>query len=107
MKVFAIRHKPTGEWMPHRLNRTPGGWSHWIPGDELDKPHDANPRLFFTLQSARNALTMWLQGKWKRDQGTSYSFDGPEGYDEMTVNAPPVPRTRGDMEIVELELRGA
>ncbi len=108
MKVFAIKHKPSGEWMPHRMNRAPGGWSHWTPGAAEDKPHDMNPRLFFTLQSARNALTMWLQGKWERHQGTNHSyFDGPEDYDNMIVNTPSVPRCRGDMEIVELELRGA
>lgn len=100
--VYAIRHKPSLEWMPARMNKSGAGWSYWTPGNADDKPFDANPRLFYTLQSARNALTMWLQGEWKREQGNdggSY-FNPPEYYDEMTVNASPIPRVRADMEIV-------
>lgn len=106
MIVYAIRHKPCREWMPARMNKSGAGWSYWTPGSTDDKPFDAHPRLFFTLQSARNALTMWLQGVWKRDQGNdggSY-FNPPEYYDEMTVNAPPTPRVRANMEIVWFDL---
>jgi len=109
--VYAIRHKPTQQFMPTRLNRSPGGWSHWSPGyvhPEYgeDKPHDPNPRLFFTPIAARNALAMWLQGCWYRSQGTSNGsyWDPPEPYDEMTVELPPAPRRREDMEIVRFTL---
>ena len=58
-------------------------------------------------QSARNALTMWLQGTWERHQGTSVDFEGaPDGYDDMKPNKPPVERRREDMEIVEVEVTG-
>lgn len=104
MIVYAIRHKPTREWMPCRMNKSGQGQSHWTPGSTDDKPHDANPRLFYKLQSARNALTMWLQGTWTREQGTSWYHDGPEDFDNLTANAPAVPRVREDMEIVPFTL---
>lgn len=110
-EVYAIRHNPTGEYMPclmHRSGR--GGWSFWNPGPVLDtygEPHDKNPRIFFTKISARNALTMWLQGEWHRKQGVFVDWEGtPDGYDKMTVDAPSRPRVREDMEIVVLMLMG-
>jgi hypothetical protein len=99
--------------MPHRMFRTQGsGWSYWIPGPAPEgwagcDGHDKNPRLFYSLRSAQNALTMWLQGVWKRDQGTTTDWEGiPDGYDDMKVNEPPIKRKREDMEVVELELTG-
>ena len=35
-----------------------GGWSHWEP-TMMGEVHDKHPRIFFTLQSAINARTMW------------------------------------------------
>lgn len=103
--VFAIRHIPTQEFMPCRMNKGHTGWSYWSPGNRGDPPYDRNPRLFFSRKSATNALTMWLQGVWKRDQGTSHDWEGiPDGYDELTSNTPPIPRNREEMEIVEFKL---
>lgn len=102
--VFAIRHKPTGKWMPARLNKSPGGWSYWEPTSD-DEAHDANPRIFYTLRSAQNALTAWLMGEHSRKQGVSVDWEGiPDGYDDHIVNAPPIPRRRDDMEIVGFSL---
>lgn len=79
------------------------GYSYWEP--TRDNHDGLRPRLFFTLQSARNARSAWAQGCWKRDQGTSYDWEGtPEDYDDVTVNEPPVPRALLDLEIVALEL---
>jgi len=112
MKVFAIRHKPTGEFMPHRMYRTrERGWSHWVPGPEADgwagaNGYDKNPRLFFTLQSARNALTAWLQGPWKATVETDGDWE--TGYYDVpgtpAPTSPPAPRHRADMEIVTFTL---
>jgi len=96
------------------MSRSNRGWSHWNPGyvhPEYgpEKYHDTNPRIFFTLQSARNALTMWLQGAWERS--TYQEGDWETGYytaeGDPVPNEPPAPRRREDMEIVELELVGA
>lgn len=109
MKVYAIRHKPTGNWMPARMYRTArAGWSNWEPAETRPGylPHDPNPRVFFTAQSARNALTMWLLGAWKR--GTYQEGDWETGYytadGDPEPHKPDAPRNRDDMEIVAGEL---
>lgn len=111
--VYAILHKPTGAYMPSRMSRSNrGGWSNWIPGPAPDgwggcDGYDKNPRIFFTLRSAQNALTAWLQGVHKRSQGVSYDWEGtPDDYDDLSIEPPPVPRVRTDMEIVPLQLFG-
>lgn len=97
--VYAIRHKPTGLCMPALR----AGFSYWEP--TTDDHTGLRPRLMFTLKSAQNALSAWLQGQWKRNQGTSYDWEGiPEGYDEVVVSGPKQPRRREDMEIVVLSL---
>lgn len=112
MKVFAIQHIGTGAYMPARMFRTAGaGWSYWDPTpagvERGDGGFDAHPRIFFTLQSARNAATAWSRGAHHRNRGESYSvFEGPEYYDEMVVEDPASPRLRSDLRIVELDLSG-
>lgn len=105
LQVFAIRHKPTGKWMPARVNATAGGWSYWNPTSD-DVVRDGNPRVFFTLRSAQNALTAWLMGEHSRKQGVHVDWEGiPDGYDDHVVNAPRAPRHRGEMEIVSFTLK--
>ena len=105
MDVFAIKHKPTGKWMPTRLNKIYGGWSYWEPTSQ-DRAHDENRRLFFTRRSAQNALTAWLMGEHRRESGTTYDWEGiRDDYDHHIIEKPKVPRLREDMEIVRLELR--
>lgn len=112
-EVFAIRHIPTGEYMPNKMSRAgAGGWSSWIPGPVLDgyggcDGYDKNPRIFFSLRSARNALTAWLMGVHSRSTGiTDQGWDTEDHYDEHIIEAPPVPRVRAEMEIVPLQLAG-
>lgn len=111
MEVFAIRHKPTQAWMPTRMFKTIGrGWSYWTPGDSSEglDGFDKNPRIFFTKQSARNALTAWLGGRWV--QGKVREGDWETGYytvdGDPAPTRPPVERKREDMEIVMLTLSG-
>ena len=110
MKAWAIKHRPTGNWMPARMYRTArAGWSNWDPLEERPgyKPFDPHPRIFFTLQSARNALTAWLAGEWKRETGITDHYFDPEPFDDLLVSEPANPRRREDMEIVDLEIIGA
>lgn len=113
LEAFAILHIPTGEYMPSRMFRgSSGGWSHWIPGPEPDgwcgcRGFDKNPRIFFSLRSAQNALTAWLMGIHRRESGVTHDWEGiPDGFDDHIVDAAPVPRVRGDMEIIPLQLVG-
>lgn len=113
MNVYVIKHKPSGTYMPSRIGRSGRGWSHWNPGHidpELGPEiyYDQNPRIFFTLQSARNALSAWLQGAWERQIGKEGDWE--TGYYEVDTGPAPteplVERHREDMEIIGLELVG-
>lgn len=106
MKVWIIRHKPTGKPMPARMFRTAAsGWSFWNPYEKRPgyRPHDENPRIFFSEQAARNALAMWLQGEWKK-QFSSVTYFEPSEYEGNAPSVPELERKREDMEIVAGEL---
>lgn len=111
MKAWALKHKATGQWMPARMSRSSArGWSHWSPGYVhpefgLAQIHDKNPRIFFTLQSARNALTAWAQGAWENTHSAGSYFEPPEDTGPAPM-APPAPRNRGDLDVVELRITG-
>ena len=102
MQAWAIRHKPTGRFMPARMSRSGrGGWSHWCPITPGAQGFEPHPRLMFTQRSAQNALSMWLQGEWRNVTSvpTGY-FDDDGGDSELVPSEPLVPRVREDMEIV-------
>lgn len=114
MKVWSIRHKATGEWMPARMNRQGrGGWSWWIPGPTLDGlascgGFDKNPRVFFSKVSAQRAAANWVRGPMfqERHYTGGSVFEPPEEYTTIEVeHNPAIPaRASGDLEIVEGEL---
>lgn len=105
MNLYAIRHRPTGKMMPARMFKQSGaGWSWWEPDENRPGylPHDQNPRLFYTKQSAQNALSQWLRGPLAKrtvSMHTSYSDFGDEE-SVIVTRAEPATRVRGDMEIV-------
>jgi hypothetical protein len=106
MKVFAIRHKPTGEFMPTRMSRNGfGGWSWWRE-PAYGKPFDPTPRLFPSKQGAQNALTAWMQGRWVTITVHSGGWESPEETRVPVPEKTETPRVREDMEIVELALTG-
>lgn len=106
MKVYAIRHKGTGRFMPAQVHRTAGGWSYWDPFAVVPNysPACSAPRLFFTKRSAQNALTAWLQGEWQREVRHASSMFEDDSWDELVPQAPIHSRYRVDMEIVEGDL---
>ena len=98
--LYALRHKATGLCMPQLAG---GGYSYWEP--TTDDHAGLRPRFFFSRRSACNARSAWAQGCWKREQVTSYDWEGiPDGYDDMVINKPPAPRALADLEVVVLEL---
>jgi hypothetical protein len=96
---YAIRQKSTGWYLPRPYGRAGRGGSHMEPtpigGRTMFGP--AEPRLFDTERSARNALIQWLKGKWVAERyGDEYDF-------EETIDIIPQPhRDKDDMEIVPI-----
>jgi len=102
--VYAIRHVPSGDWMPARMFRTSArGWSTWKSGPEYDKGYDANPRIFFSLGAASRAAAAWYAGVWGSHQVPGGLFDPPEYALGVT---PTCGRDPGTLEIVPLGLTG-
>lgn len=97
MKYYAIRHIPTGKFMPTRVFRSAGrGWSYWEPTgyNGLGGFPSSPPRLFEEKQPAQLALNIWLKGPVGSD---------PES-GARVYNKPPIPRIKSDMEIVPMSL---
>lgn len=103
MKVFAIRHKPTGKLMPVPTGKNGSGSSYWEPAEQAE---GLMPRLFPLRRSAAGALTQWLRGmhkpvtEFERDETFSPCY-------EITIGTEvePVPgRIASDMELVEFTL---
>lgn len=105
MKLYGIRHKPTGNYMPAKMFRTSGaGYSYWEPtGVDGFGGHDQGPRLFQTEHAAKVALGQWLAGRWGPSHTQGAYFDPPE-YEGLVARKPIAPRVREDMEIVAFSL---
>lgn len=95
MELFAIRHIPSGLFLPHRHQKK--GYTH-------DDPKEGMPRLFTRRSSATAALRCWLQGEWS-DKGTVDSYTGEWDYSgpEPTKKRPD--RKANEMEVVTMVLR--
>jgi len=91
--LYAIRHKPTGHFLPQSKRRR---------GFTNDEPCPYPlPRLFVREQDAKVALTWWLRGITEAEGHGP--FDGPDFDDGLTTT--PVPgRKAEDMEIVPMVL---
>lgn len=91
---FAIRHTPTGMYLPERWRRG-RGYSH-------DEPSHSYPRLFPSERSAKQALTAWLQGEWET---TTTSGDWYEAIEDCGPEPTEVKgRNRNEMEIVRFRV---
>lgn len=95
MSMFAIRHKPTGAFMPTFGSRKGrGGFTHDEPSTT------ATPRLFQRRQYAQAALAHWLKGRLTVRSYQDYSGE----YDEDWSYEPIADRKAEDMEIVEVRI---
>lgn len=90
MIYYAIRHKPTGFYLPATQKRR--GFTH----DEPMDPKVIPPRLFPKKRSASSALDWWLDGL------TSVFHDGEGGEDWKTEKVES--RRPEDMEVIKLHL---
>lgn len=107
MKVYAIRHIPTGRFMPVPTGKNGSGSSYWEPITESTTVYgEPLPRLFPLRRSASSALTQWLRGRheplteWEQDETFGSSYQVTVGTD---VRHDPS-RKADDMEIVAFEL---
>lgn len=92
MQLFAIRHKPTGFFLPQHKGRAGGSW--------IEPTESALPKLFHEERHAKGFLTTWLRGGV-----TAREYQTFEGnYDVDIVETPQPHRRREDMEIVALRL---
>lgn len=94
LTLFAIKHIPTGHYLP-----TPSGWggrggSHVEPAPVTTA---CLPRLFHTEVAAKIALTYWLKGK------TTVSHSYPDEGEDWHIE-PQNHRKADEMEVVPVNL---
>ena len=105
MIKWAIRHKPTGKYMPQSSSKK-HGYTH----DEPTIMVDSNwcPRLFGREQDARTALTWWLKGettmRYTGGAHTNVWGEADDDFGEDWRTDPMVDRKAEDMEVVCLKL---
>ena len=92
---YAIRHVPTGFYLPEPKGRAGRGGSHLEPAD----PKKHHPRLCHTERQAKIVLTVWLQGKVH-----CYRYGNEYDFSEDIEVKPVASRKREDMEIVPVTL---
>lgn len=97
MTYYAIRHIPTGHFLPATARRR--GFTY----DEPSHPGLFPPRMFTSLGAAKVALTWWLKGHTSVHR--SGSSDWGDDYDEYWHTEAKVERRREDMEVVALALQ--
>ncbi|MCG7629040.1 hypothetical protein MHM88_14610 [Epibacterium sp. MM17-32] len=97
IEFFAIRHKPSGGFLPAPKGRGGRGGSHVEPVP----PSEVNPpRLFHSKHAASVALTHWLKGAVTVDY-VEYDFGE---VDELWNLDPKPHRKREDMEVVPVKM---
>jgi len=105
MKLYTLRHKKTGEFMPcNPCSSRATGFTLWTPGDKTRRAVDANPRIFYTLRSAQLAKAAWVRG-W-HTVTTDYTGDEFGNFEcrvESVVDQPEIPRRNDDLEIMILQ----
>jgi len=97
MTYYAIKHLPSGNYLPQLRKKR--GHSHTEPLP-LDQ---AVPRLHKSVKNAKLALWYWLRGAWHE----SYSRSDWEGFVEYEGNEPHKrsERRKEDMAIVGMSVR--
>ncbi len=98
IRFWAIRHAPTGHYLPEPAGRMGRGGSHVEPVAVSDADR---ARLFPSKIAASRALGAWLRGKVHHSSG----YDSFSGEYWETNELRPVPsRKRDEMDIVEIEV---
>lgn len=94
--LFAIRHKPTGRYIPRPPSGRKGG--SWAEPTPLDKQP---PRFFHRERDAKGFLTAWLKGPVLARQ--YQTFDGDYDVDiGPNIKRAKEPRIKDEYEVVEI-----
>jgi len=99
MIFYAIKHSPTGKYLPNSLGKKGRGGTHVEP---MCFPHC--PRLFSRRQDASTSLTWWLRGKVTVHITSGGSYDCGE-YDEDWRVKEMANRKKEEFEIVKIYLK--
>ncbi len=104
IEKYAIKHKPTGRYLPEPRGRMGRGGSHVEPVDVIQGQLATYPRMFPTKRGAQNYLSQWLRGKhhaeyeWEREEWSSPAYRVDAG---TSIKHVPT-RIREEMEVVTL-----
>lgn len=103
--MYAIRHKPSGHFLPNPKGKIGRGGSFVHPVEPMEGDLTTYPRLFVTKRGAQCCLTQWLRGEHHAvieyetdDWGRSYHYTA--GADVK----PQADRIREDMEVVTIDI---
>lgn len=104
IEKYAIKHKPTGHYLPEPKGRMGRGGSHVEPVKVIQGQLATYPRMFPTKRGAENCLAQWLRGKHHAEY--EYESDEPGGRQyriDAGTSIEHVPtRIREEMEVVTL-----
>lgn len=95
---WAIRHKPTGHYLP-QSSRKRHGYTHDEP---VTMESNFCPRLFAREQDAKTALTWWLKGETSAywSHVSPWDWDGEADYEWH--EQPRSDRKAEDMQVVKV-----
>lgn len=97
-KLFAIRHTPTGFYLPEPTGRSGRGGSFVEPVD--CSGNGPNPRTFKSWIAANRALVQWVRGHHEGD----HEYEDGYRYCIGAVVKPQPHRVKADMNIVPMDL---
>lgn len=102
--LYAIRHVPTGFFLPAAKGKGGNGGSFVEPVD----PEKESPRFFPKERNAKQALAAWLKGhhvpKWGSDWGDGDGWGSSSRYVEDIKVKPVQGRNPDHMEVVAFNL---
>lgn len=89
-RFYAIRHKPTGFFLP-TINSRSGS-------TQVNPKEGCVPRLFTDELNARKTLNIWLKGSWKYEEGGWLNLPLKKVIEERPERKPE------EMEIIEVTI---
>lgn len=102
MKLYFVKHIPSGHFIPRPEGKNGRGGSFLEPHSDKNRA-----RIFYTERSAKIFISAWVKGKYVCDRYYSPGHPGndwEDSYDEHTTIVPVASRKREDMSIIMREI---